>query len=565
MRLPNLFSITGRLGSITACGAICMLLSAGTVLILVRDELQAERIQKARAVVDSVYSIAEGFAADATAGKLTADEARQRFIEATQKVFFEDHNNYPFVYDLGTGVAVANPGRPDLTGKDMREAKDGRGRLFARDMMEIAKRQGSGTLGYAFPRKAGGQPFDKVSYFRKFDAWNLMIGTGEYTDDLDTTFWHLAGLAMLVIGPLLLVSLGLAWAAGRSIVRPLARLREDMDALRDGQLERAIPGAERRDEIGQMARSVTVFRDGLKDALRLRGEQEQAKTAAAAERRTAVLTMADDFERSIMGVVDRVSAAAGQMQQSAQQMSSVADGARQQSTRAAAAVAETSSNVQTVAAAAEELSSSIAEIGRQVVQSSNTAKVAVADAGRSNEAMQKLAAAADRIGAVVQLITDIASQTNLLALNATIEAARAGEAGKGFAVVASEVKSLATQTGRATDDIRVQIEAIQAATREAVVAIDGVGRTILSIDEVSAAIAGAVEEQRAATQDISRNIQQASSGAASVAATVQEVTASTDQTGAAASAVLEAAAGLSTEAQALRDGATSFLVQVRAA
>jgi methyl-accepting chemotaxis protein len=563
MRLPNLFSITGRLGSITACGAVCMLLSAATVLILARAELQTERIEKARAVVDSIYQIAEGYAADVTAGAMTEDEARKRFIEATSKISFEDRTNIPFMFDLGSGVSLA--GRRDLIGKDMTGAKDGKGRLFARDMMEIARNQGSGTIDYVFPRGSGGPPLDKISYFRKFAPWNMLIGAGEYTDDLDAAFWHLAGAALLVIGPLLLVSLALAWGAGRSIVRPLHRLREDMDALRDGELERAIPGTGRRDEIGQMARSVAVFRDGLRDALRLRGEQEQAKTAAAAERRTAVLQMADDFERSVVGVVDRVSAAAQQMQQSAQQMSAVAGTARQQSMGAAAAVDETSANVQTVAAAAEELSSSIAEIARQVVQSSSTAKVAVADAGRSNEAMQKLAASADRIGDVVQLITDIARQTNLLALNATIEAARAGEAGKGFAVVASEVKSLATQTGRATDDIRVQIEAIQAATREAVEAIDGVGRTILSIDEVSATIAGAVEEQGAATRDISRNIQQASAGAASVAATVQAVTATTDQTGAAASAVLEAAAGLSTEAQALRDGATNFLVQVRAA
>jgi methyl-accepting chemotaxis protein len=565
MRLPNLFSITGRLAAITACAAVCMLVSAAIILVVVRGVLEAERLEKARAVVESVTAIAEGIQVEVEAGKLSADEGRKRFLAVANLVFFEGRDNRIFVYDLTTGFTVANPGRPDLMNKDNRGVKDSHGVFYTRDMQEIAKRDGSGTLHYAVVRTPDTPPADKVSYFKRFAPWNLMVGAGEYIDDIDVTFWRLARHAGLVIGALLTLSLMLGWAAGRSITRPLKRLRADMDALREGRLDQAIPGATRRDEIGQMARAVAVFRDELKAANGLRAEQEQAKTAAAAERRAAVLKMADDFERSVMGVVDRVSTAAQQMQRSAQQMSTVADGARQQSTQAASEVAETSSNVQTVAAAAEELSSSIAEIGRQVAQSSSTAKAAVEDAGRTNSAMQKLAAAADRIGDVVQLITDISSQTNLLALNATIEAARAGEAGKGFAVVASEVKSLATQSGRATDDIRVQIEAIQAATREVVGAIDGIGRTITTIDETSAAIAGAVEQQSAATQDISRNILQASTGAASVAATVEKVTASTGETGAAATAVLAAAGGLTAEAQALREGATDFLAQVRAA
>ncbi len=279
---------------------------------------------------------------------------------------------------------------------------------------------------------------------------------------------------------------------------------------------------------------------------------------------TAQVALADNFETNIKGIVESVSSSATEMQGSAQSLSSTAEETSRQSTAVAAASEEASTNVQTVASAAEELSKSVEEVGRQVGQSNKIAEGAVEEAQRTNEKFQGLAEAASKIGEVVNLINDIASQTNLLALNATIEAARAGEAGKGFAVVASEVKSLANQTAKATEEIAAQIGAIQAATTDAVSAIQGIGSTIGEISEIASAISGAVDQQSSATREIATNVQQAASGTQEVSQNISGVTQAASETGEAASQVLGAADELSKQSELLRDQVDSFLVEIRA-
>ena len=279
---------------------------------------------------------------------------------------------------------------------------------------------------------------------------------------------------------------------------------------------------------------------------------------------TAQVALADNFEANVKGIVESVSSSATEMQGSAQSMSSTAEETSRQSTAVAAASEEASTNVQTVASAAEELSNSVEEVGRQVGQSNKIAQNAVEEAQRTNDKVQGLAEAAQKIGEVVNLINDIASQTNLLALNATIEAARAGEAGKGFAVVASEVKSLANQTAKATEEIAAQIGAIQAATTDAVSAIQGIGSTIGEISEISTAIATAVEQQSAATKEIAANVQQAAAGTQEVSENISGVTQAASETGEAAGQVLGAAQELSKQSEALREQVDSFLIEVRA-
>ncbi len=272
---------------------------------------------------------------------------------------------------------------------------------------------------------------------------------------------------------------------------------------------------------------------------------------------------ADRFEQTIKGMVEIVASAATQLQSTARTMEGTANSTSQRATVVASAAEDASANVQTVAAAAEELSASIAEISCQVSQSTDTANGAVAEAEKTNDQVQGLAEAAQKIGEVVSLINDIASQTNLLALNATIEAARAGEAGKGFAVVASEVKNLANQTAKATEEISAQITGIQNATQDAVHAIQGIGSTIGEISESSSAIAAAVEEQGAATQEIARNVEQASSGTTEVTTNINEVTQQATETGNAASQVLEAAGELASQAEKLSTEVSSFLHTIR--
>ena len=272
---------------------------------------------------------------------------------------------------------------------------------------------------------------------------------------------------------------------------------------------------------------------------------------------------ADAFERDIQGVVSQVAAAATQMEASARTMAANAEETSMQSTTVAAAAEEATVNIQTVAAAAEELSSSIAEIGRQVSHSAAIASSAMDEATRTNDMVQSLAEAAGRIGQVVKLINDIASQTNLLALNATIEAARAGDAGKGFAVVANEVKSLANQTAKATDEIAGQISAIQGETNAAVTAIRGITRTIDEVNQLTASVAAAVEEQSSATAEISRSVAEASRGTAEVAANIAGVADAASETGRMSREVYDAASLLIDESKRMEDQVETFLTDMR--
>jgi methyl-accepting chemotaxis protein len=275
--------------------------------------------------------------------------------------------------------------------------------------------------------------------------------------------------------------------------------------------------------------------------------------------------LAENFEQQVMGVVEAVSSAATEMERSAQSLTSSSEQTAQQAQSVSAAAEQASANVQTVSSASEELSSSIQEISRQVGESSRISSEASQQAAETNRQVEGLKAAADKIGEVVQLISDIAEQTNLLALNATIEAARAGDAGKGFAVVANEVKSLANQTAKATQEIRGQVAQIQAETGSAVEAIRGISETIDRVNEIAQAVASAVEEQGAATQEIARNVQEASQGTQEVTENIAGVSQAAQEAGSGSSQVLSAASELASQANTLRSEVDSFLGEVRAA
>ena len=383
----------------------------------------------------------------------------------------------------------------------------------------------------------------------------LLLSTTADSSSLVVTL----GLAALAIGAVL------AWLIGRAISRPVMHMCAAMRALAGGDKTVEIPGVGRKDEIGQMADTVQVFKDSMIEANRLREANERQKTEAEAERKAAMVNLADTFEASIKGVVNSVASQSTEMQSAAQAMTHTAATASQQTTAVAASVEQASANVQTVATAAEQLSASVLEIGRQVEQSSKIANQAVGEADRTNTTVEGLSHAAQRIGEVVQLIATIAGQTNLLALNATIEAARAGDAGKGFAVVASEVKSLANQTAKATEEIRAQIDEIQGATGQTVEAIHSIGATIRQMSEIATTIASAVEEQGAATREIATNVQQAAQGTSEIATNIEGVNRAASDTGAAAAQVLSAAGELSRQSETLRRDVDNFLATVRAA
>jgi methyl-accepting chemotaxis protein len=373
--------------------------------------------------------------------------------------------------------------------------------------------------------------------------------------------------AWLVIGAaagLICAFAVLGWIALYQISRPLAFMTREMTKLANGDLNIEIEGADRADEVGGLARSLQVFKENAVTARRLEAEQRQQQVQKES-RQHAVEEYITVFDQQVCEALDTLSAASTEMHATAGSMSSTAEETSSQATAVAAASDQASANVATVAAATEQLHASTNEISRQVTQSAEFARTAVVEADRTNATIQGLAETAQKIGEVVSLIQNIASQTNLLALNATIEAARAGEAGRGFAVVASEVKALANQTAKATEDISTQIAAIQGETGFAVDAIKAIGGTIRQMNEIASAIAAAVEEQGAATRDISHNIQLVAQGTNGVATNIAGVNEAAQETGTAAGQVLTAADDLSRQADKLRTNVNGFLGKIRAA
>ncbi|WP_407051443.1 methyl-accepting chemotaxis protein [Methyloraptor flagellatus] len=554
--------ITRQFGIVVVLSTLVIMAIFAVTIVQVRNTMLEQKRSDIRHSVEAATSIVEGFRQRAEKGELSVEAAKSMAMEGLRAARF-DGGNYYSIYDFD-GVTLMHPIRKDLEGKNNSGLKDANGFLMIQDWIRIGRGPGAGFSEYLWVKPGDAEATVKVAYVAGVKGWNWLIGAGLHVHDVDRALVGIVGQISAVALPLFAVTIGLAVWIGRRISTSLADLTGTTERLAAGDLSVEIHAADRRDEVGVMARALEVFQRNLL-------AKRDADAAAAAEadarvRRSELLDrLTRAFEEKTVTLGRALQSAAERLQTSAVTMSRTADDTARQSVEGLSAASTTGANVRSVAAAAEELSTSVREIAQQVAMSSAVAAKAVAETGKTDAAVDALERGAQKIGDVVALINTIAEQTNLLALNATIEAARAGEAGKGFAVVAAEVKALAGQTTKATEEIDGQIREIQDMTRTVVGAVREIRSVIEEISVISGAIASAMTEQDATTTEIARSVHDAARGTTIVTDNITAVDAAARHTGAAAQEVRGAADDVARQSTVLQAEVDAFLAQIRAA
>jgi len=554
-------SLTTKLISLVLIALVGSIAIGGASLWLLRSAMTTDREAEARTAVELIEGAMKRMDGLIRDGKITDADARREIGGVIHSMRY-DGSNYLYVM-AEDGTIVIHGADPAREGKNAVNDTASGLYKFTNDALAAIRDRDTGVFFSKGVVPGTGRTTTKLYYLKRFAPWHLVIGTSVTLDDIDQRFQQQAGILLLFAGVILVLTLVPSWLVARSLARPLSHLAAVMQRLARGDTAVAVTGTARADQIGDMARSIDIFRQNALEKSAMEAERGATATRNAAERQQAMHTLADAFEQEVGTVAERLAVGATDVRRGAETVSGTVDRLRHQALSVSAAAEQASANVQTVAGATEELSASIGEVNSQVVTSTTIARRATDIAIGAETTVQQLAQGAQKIGAVISVINDVAARTNLLALNATIEAARAGDAGKGFAVVATEVKQLAGQTARATEEIRQQIEAMQHTTDETVDAIAAISVVIRQMTEISTTIASAIEQQRAATAEIARNVHEAARGTQDVTSNIAEVSNAAELSGQASTEALDVARELSQQSAVLRQAVEAFLGKVR--
>lgn len=511
-------------------------------------------VEQSVSIIEANYKLFE-------TGKLSEDEAKELSLNTIAQMRY-GKAGYLWVNNTKS-IMLTHGVKPSLNGKNLDKLQDPNGVFIFREFIKAIAKTGSGFVPYQWAKPGFDDPVDKISYVKYFKKWDMIVGTGVYTDDVWAAFFANLQKSLAISILVTAIFLIAAFKIINSIVKPLSELTESVDKVANGDVNTTVDNQERTDEVGTMAIAIEGFRLSAIEQIEMRA-MEKNNLSDKSIKEQEIGALIEGFRVSIGSGLEALNTNSEGMSQSADELLSISNANSDQSGLASGAANETSSNVSNVAVAAEELSSSISEISRQVNETMNIVKSANQSTDATNQQILALAEKSQKIGDVVKLIQDIAEQTNLLALNATIEAARAGESGKGFAVVASEVKSLANQTAKATDEIAAQIVDIQTSTKEAVAGVNKISHIMEEVESYTVSIGESMEEQNKATIEISENVALASSGTFEVANNIGLISESIKKTNIGANNVSSVSSKMNNQVGDIKTSVDDFLAKVAA-